>query len=99
MDDRTGRPKIVESRKEWRYGKRGAQRTYYAQELPFPVDDGAGCEPSSSSQSEQSETDITITTGEARKPVELGFLSRRAHNVHPGDNSSVMLLHTLSKTR
>ena len=98
MDDRTGRPKIVESRKEWRYGKRGAQRTYYAQELPFPVDDGAGCEPSSSSQSEQSETDITITTGEARKPVELGFLSRRAHNVHPGDNSSVMLLHTLSKT-
>lgn len=53
---------------------------------------------SSSHQNDEPDGNISVTAGPAKKPAKLGPLSRSPHDVHIGDKSSAILLHTDSKT-
>jgi hypothetical protein len=112
-DQVTGEIIIVESRKEWLFGKSSARRTYYKQPLTFlkPGEIEAEDVSVERSRSEDdaypgrsSTTRAGFVNGGASQGGNLSalsesvILSRDPHNVHPGDDSSKILSFTIGNT-
>jgi len=95
-DEQTSQITVVESRKEWLSKSSSARRTYYTTKVVFPEigehdRDGASSAPLSRAthQTESSKpTEMDLTTAPSRDP----------HSVHPGDDGSKSIMHTLSKS-
>ncbi|KAK1836315.1 hypothetical protein QBC39DRAFT_367681 [Podospora conica] len=92
-DEQTSQITVVESRKEWLSKSSSARRTYYTTKIVFPAmehsREGPSKEPLSERHAESSKmAEVDFTTAPDRDP----------HSVHPGDDGSKSIMHTLTKS-